>query len=646
MTKRVLSLTGGAIPVFVWRLPTEVATYKQPRMQASQWVHVIRAFGQKGIKAAEIDDSKIIPWLEARGNEQVTREEIVEYVSYSLPSIKEARLSEGDVSYRQYSWARKNTENYNESLFYFPTVVEDFTDRIADLDEEISALNFDFERLGNDPDLVFRLDSKREDLLGRQKAATRTGYSIDRGTHFSATLTDLCPDARADFAHMRWSIFNFDGVKTLFVHEFQSDWAQKGRSEADLIQRREMFAALNLHRPSMGESEVPLIDHILPTADEVKTKAAEDLYVKYVGPLPGAPEWKGSYKKAPLVTETEYWTAFLLRRAMTLAVENGCHELTWINGSSMANGGQFGSPGLDEFYMKIVPSIAKKLAKPFKSELFLKDFKLNSHQQMQVEKKLATMPVTDEMREKFSQRVAVYSRARIYEAATFDPVRAAKLQHALQIKSNKMFGEDEAMRVSIVKDIMDACENQKPAGALIGRIAEVAFSAKDPVSVLNHEAFHFAHRYHFTSKDRELISAHFQPGSPLLVRTVRLLLSQDEMAAAQQAINNPEEAAAHAFSLWKKGLMPISKVEKVASNEAMGPITKVLNTLFPKANDYVESICKWIRGSSISPTDFVAKIVRAYGSTPVMTEQEKPAQPMHGASDQEEDNFLSPLQFS
>lgn len=549
MTKKILNLTGGASPVFAWRLPTEIAGYKQGRLPASQWANVIKGFAQKGIKAAEISDSKIIAWLEGKGGEQLLKQDVAEFASFSLPSIKELRLSGNDAEYKQYSWAEAGWD-YNESLFYFPTVMEDFSDRIADLDESISALNFDFERLGEDPDLVFRLDSKRMDLLQKQKSVMKT--EVGPVTHFSANLREICPDARADFAHMRWSTTECNGIRTLFIHEMQSDWAQKGRAN----------------------------------------------------------EWSGDYKPAPLVMETEHWTAFLMRRGAALAVEHGCEQITWINGTTMANGGRFGSPGLDEFYMKIVPSVGKKIAKPFKSELALQDITLRN-----ASYKMAVMPVTQDMRARFAPKIAVYSYSRVVEKSTFNPVLARMLQQSLQLCADNMFGEEHGMRVAVVRDILSACEHRRPAGALIGRMATVAFGADDPVKALNHEAFHFAYKYNFTSIEQEAIAEQFSPGAPLMVRTLRLLMASGEMASARQAAANPEEAAAHAFSLWKKGQMSLSKVVPLAGNaRSRAGITNVIATYFPAAERFVQGIAEWMRSGSTGPSDFVAKILRIHES--------------------------------
>lgn len=567
MAKKVFQLTGGAYPVFAWRLPQEIAAYKQSKQKAEQWINVINGFSQKGIKASEIADSNVIEWLQDQGNRPVTREELAEVASYALPSIKEARLTGHDTRYKSYSFAVEG-EDYNESLFYFPTVDEDLADRIADLDDRIAALNFDFDALGADPDAVFRLDERRSTLMEKQNNVA-SGATLH--THFSSQLQDMCPDARADFAHMRWSVKLVDGTRTLFVHELQSDWAQKGRAH----------------------------------------------------------DWKGVYKRAPLVTETEHWTTFLLRRAMLLAVEQGCAQLTWINGAAMANGSVIaGSAGLDEFYMKIVPSLAKKLAKPFQSELHLGDFELKGQA-----RRLAVMPVTQLMRDKFATGAPVYSHARVIERASFDPVRAAQLEKALQLRADTSLGEDVRMRVSIVREIMSAHEQQRPAAELVGKTARIAFNAEDPVAALDHEGFHLVLDHHFSAREREDVQRQFAYGAPLLVRTVRLLLSHGEHEAAKQAMESWEEAAAHAYALWRKNQMPLSRIEGLAmSVEAKAGASRILSKVFPKAQELVKSVCSWIRGSGVSPTDFLAKIVRAHKEGLAETQHAAAPAEAHGAN--------------
>lgn len=549
MTRRIISLTHGYIPVFAWRLPNEIAAYKQEKLQALQWVNVIKGFTQKGVKTREIEDSGVIVWLTEQDKKQVSKAEVADFVSFALPSIKECRLSGREVAYKTYSYAtHAPLQNYFESLFYFPTVVEDLSDRIAELDESISALNFDFEKLADDPDLVFRLDDKRQALLDRQNNPESHLPTIS--THFSSRLKEICPDARADFAHMRWSMMEEDGKKILFVHEFQSDWAQRGRRA----------------------------------------------------------NWTGEYKTAPLVTETESWTTFLIRRAMSIAIEEGCDELTWINGPEMSNGGRIPGPeGLKEFYQRIVPSCAKKAAKGMEADLYLRPANVIDREDIQ----LAFMPITKKMNEEFSPRIPVYSYASTVGQSSYDHSLAERLKRVLQLRTKTVLGEEDLLKVRIAREVLQAHDCRRPAGALIGKVAHIAFNAKDPIAALDHEAFHFAMKYQFRTKEREEVLSAFVPGSPLLTRTIQLLTAKKEFDAVVQASKDPEEAAAHAYALWRVGKMNFEVFEGASrSMRIASAISNVIVKLFPKAERGLNQLFIWMKCEGVSAQDFVAKVVR------------------------------------
>lgn len=95
-----------------------------------------------------------------------------------------------------------------------------------------------------------------------------------------------------------------------------------------------------------------------------------------------------------------------------------------------------------------------------------------------------------------------------------------------------------------------------------------------------------------------------------------------------------EEAAAHAYALWRKGQMPLSRMESLAQSvEAKAGASRILSKVFPKAQELVKSVCSWIRGSGVSPTDFLAKIVRAHKEGQLAGEQAAVSTDMHDATD-------------
>ncbi|MEB0114350.1 hypothetical protein QN397_24015 [Variovorax sp. RTB1] len=91
----------GQAPAFESRLVQLLRQQGQAKAPPKQWAAMIRALGQKGVKAAELDDSKILSRLEANEAKSLTKEEVATNVIHGLPTIKEIELSA--VHYRSYA---------------------------------------------------------------------------------------------------------------------------------------------------------------------------------------------------------------------------------------------------------------------------------------------------------------------------------------------------------------------------------------------------------------------------------------------------------------------------------------------------------------------------------------------------------------
>lgn len=599
MSTRIIPLTSGPAPSFAWRMPQAVAAVKNEKMPAGQWKTLLRSLMNKGqFKLTEIEDSNIDAWLDERdgaGKPSIRREELVEAMSFALPSIKEVQKREGDAGYIRWTWhdALIAADNYVESIFYFPTVKEDFDDRIAELDDLISSYNFNYELLAEDPSAVLRLDEKRATYLKKQ-ATSSHGQGI--GTHFSSFLQQLTPDAQADFAHMRWSTCMMNGVKTLFIHEMQSDWAQDGRAVATRARdRREMetrrfveAAAAAIQEPDVREAAIEAALNEFRAAYITKTGA---------GPYD---DWTGVYKAGPLVRETEMWAGFLMRRATQLAMQNGCDQLTWINGQAMTNGGIAANAreGITQFYQGLAGRLAQKIAKPFHAKVELVEVVLRNKAY-----KLAVMEINGAMRDGLHAKQQVYSRARVTQAAGFNPARAEALRSFLQKRCDSMTAGEMRCVVVVVDEILTAHDEERAAGELVGNVVRVAFQeGDDPVEALDHEAFHFVLRNQFEPAERSAVLDRFQPGSPMQLRIAGALLKDGHIEAAAQTSQSAEEAAAHAFAYWNKGSFRLAD-----SDER----TRGLRAIFISVRRAIESVTQWIRANASSPHDFAARIVGA-----------------------------------
>lgn len=609
MTSQVLPLTSGSPPKFAWRLPQAIAAVKNEKMPAGQWKALLRSLMGKGqFKLTEIEDSKIDAWLDARADAgSIRRQDIVEAISFGLPSIKEVQRRGSTAHYKPYGWhdALPNAGEYVESVFYFPTVDEDFGDRIDDLDFQITDWNMRPDEMYEHMDEILALDKQRAELLAK-RAAAKSGRRDVGWTHFSDWLKALTPDAQAEFAHMRWSTCVIDGKKTLFIHEMQSDWAQQGRKEAEtrvdyrrrLIARDRGVPIDEVPPEDAGPNATYAVNERRLALATKRNVPVEQVSVEEVTGDPYA-DWTGAYKPAPLIRETDMWVTFLLRRATQIAAETGCEQMTWINGRDMINGGnpQYrGGVGFDEFYQKFCVNYASKIAKPFDVKLELFDVPLRGEV-----KKLARMPIVPAMAA-LGVRQQVYSRAQVIAQARHDPRRAETLRRFLQDRLDGMTGPEMRGTVAIVDEILSAHDEGRAAGSLVGRVCNIAFNARDPVKALDHEAFHFACRYQMDPATRRNVLDRFRPGSSLQLRIASALLRDGDVDAAAQTAQSAEEAAAHAFAYWNRGEFKLSEEE---------PATRGLRSIFATLRRHIETVTAWISESASTPMDFAARVVRA-----------------------------------
>lgn len=140
-----------------------------------------------------------------------------------------------------------------------------------------------------------------------------TGSDSFRSSHFSE------PNI---LAHVRFNErTDAEGKRVLFIEEIQSDWAQKGRKEG--------FDA-----PIYGVfNSEGILDATKPTRDEALTFARENGYpesaVRESGMRKGTPN-------APFVKNTSAWSMLAMKRMIRWAAENGFERVAWTTGEQQA----------------------------------------------------------------------------------------------------------------------------------------------------------------------------------------------------------------------------------------------------------------------------------------------------------------------
>jgi hypothetical protein len=186
---------------------------------ASQWIATIKALQNKGVKLLEIEDSRILNFLESREKQSLTRGELIQKVQDLQVTVKEVQLANPQfVSYSH--GGRIGGARYHEILYVANSQRDNIQDRIDEIEWEMEDLNFDMARLSADPMAALKLADERAALIvDVAKAHTFEAH------HFASEAKAL--GEKNIIAHGRESIIG----DLYLIEEVQSDWAQKGRKK-------------------------------------------------------------------------------------------------------------------------------------------------------------------------------------------------------------------------------------------------------------------------------------------------------------------------------------------------------------------------------------------------------------------------------
>src|SRR3546814_777572 len=117
------------------------------------------------------------------------------------------------------------------------------------------------------------------------------------------------------------------------------------------------------------------------------------------------------FPEAPFVTNTELWSGLILRRQLQLAAMNpNCKQFGWII-PEMHNGGLTrANPGLNDFYLKILPKTIEKVLKGTGEKVKFIEAALNKNAPTE-KSSFPGFDITDKVREKALQSMPLYSLA-------------------------------------------------------------------------------------------------------------------------------------------------------------------------------------------------------------------------------------------
>lgn len=365
---------------------------------AQQWKAWLASNAPKlGIKKEEIEWSGINDYLDLRGKEKITKDDLQSYLKDNGVKVSEVLLggdaTKSDLMARQVSeMSDSELRNLPGSDYFEP---EDWL-IFRDGDNFVGQLNGSAST-AEEAVSTFREEASAEGYEGvLAEGESRYGrYTLPGGENYREVLitlpsknpvagvspvqaarilynkeyAQLSPDQQADvkerisdekspspYLSSHWSEPNVvahvrvndrtdaDGNRVLFVEEIQSDWGQKGKSEGF---KGSIDAALKANNMTRKEFDSMPPEDQQFAIDETRRMS-----------LPSA---------APFITKTEGWLNLALKRIAMMAVEGGYDKVAFINGAQSharfpkkANG-ESTEESFKAFYDQIVPQEINKL---------------------------------------------------------------------------------------------------------------------------------------------------------------------------------------------------------------------------------------------------------------------------------------------
>lgn len=593
------------------RLTQAIRDAKQGRASAAQWLATIRALAQKGVKQAESTDIRLDEWLTMRGDEVITREELLEHVVRVTPTVKEMVASEPKYASHIIPGGK-----YEEIYYVLASERDRKTDRLEEVEHEMELTALDASAGTGDEDVeviyakITKLELERAYLM--QTVTTAYDFTSHHWSE-NESLKNL-------LAHARVSTFP-DG--TYFVQEIQSDWAQKGRKwgwranypKAPLVTSTEAWAGMVLRRQLQRAAMNPEVKRIAWITEtmrngwhqdldtEASNAAAAKAYTDFTRDkvaffmTGGTPAERDAHERqAKQVGEEASAAAYFafVREKVSATSGNETPEARKALEAQAKKAGDAAAAkavadyvreksaaftaGMTEVAREALSGQAATHAQQqardaglhmppdLLNEFYLRvlpkladkvlagtgeSFKLTP---MTIGGRSVTVPaiqITDAVRAKLTAKQSVYSFAQT------NPQPDENDQRFTQALANARQMLGDLAQVRLLKKVYDVASGNSAAGRTVDKLIQVSLAAKNPTEVMDHECMHFAFDNLLTLRERAILEKAFAIGTPLHRRVVEMALVDNEPRLARQCKSDPHEAIAQGFAYWATGRLQI-----------------------------------------------------------------------------------------
>ncbi|ADP20175.1 MULTISPECIES: hypothetical protein [Achromobacter] len=372
----------------------------------------------------------------------------------------------------------------------------------------------------------------------------------------------------------------------MLVHQLDEE-RRKLMSERDTLPDFTRHHYSDMVDPTTGSAIKNLMAHTRTTRrgglffiDEIQSDWAQKR--RRAGDLGGVPD-------GPFIGHTESWAGLILRRVMQRAAEDSSITgIAWIN-ADLRNGGRFRrDDGLDEFYLRVLPSLANKALKGTGVTVKASDVQLNAG----TVHSLPYVPMTPEVRAKLRTAQPVYSMDLVPRSAL--ALRQDMTQSDMVREAKEMLGS--TMSVRLLNKVIRAVngeEEEEVAARQLDNLIEVSVRARSAGRAFNHEAFHYAESTLMSPHEAETLRAAFVDGSPLNDRVRRAMVAAQMAPEAIAQCSDPVEAAAHAFSLWREQRFHFD--ERAGESTGTTGLDRTVGRIFRKIESAFQSLGQWVR---------------------------------------------------
>lgn len=334
-----------------------------PPAQVKAWL--ASNAGKLGIKKDEIQWSGINEWLDTKGKNKVSKQDVLAYLEQGGVRVEEVEKGKpaADLWIAEDDDTEYDPADEQQATKYADYVLpggEDYRELLLTLPGQNPARASLMARAQQVEEAA--LDEQRDLTEGELALVTafrEQAQALPRSKGPSSPYRSSHWDEKNILAHIRFNArTDAEGNRVLFIEEVQSDWGQDGKKkgfdaappaskkpsqeERDVL-LREMRnrAKQEIVRRTDGGIDMDTAATVVGSQPMSQVAEWADMVEEWNDLIKREGEWDayaraGVVPSAPFVTDTKSWVALAIKRMMRYAADNGFQKIAFVNGEQSA----------------------------------------------------------------------------------------------------------------------------------------------------------------------------------------------------------------------------------------------------------------------------------------------------------------------